>query len=145
MKRSILWLLILLELPLHAGGQEARHCDTKPPTVINGTNGKDGINGSNGSNGLNGSNGDSDAGSSHAFVGGEVVWHEWDSNVSVRSGYKHDVIHGGEYGDIAVIQYRFGKSSAERRVEALEKQLNDLTSALTAASDRKKVIVNGTR
>lgn len=59
-------------------------------------------------------------------IGGEVVWHEWDNHVGVRSGYRFDVRNEGHTVDLAVVQWRIGKSPEDRQLEALKRKIEAL-------------------
>lgn len=73
---------------------------------------------------------DSDAGANHALVGADVLWHEWDNHVGLKSGYRFDTLHHGHTFDMAVIQWRVGKSAEDRRIDALQAELEASQKAL---------------
>lgn len=55
-------------------------------------------------------------------VGLDVRWYDW-QYVSLNSGYRYDVKHYNHTVDIAVIQIKLGRSSEQREIDRLRKQL----------------------
>lgn len=111
-------LLVLLALPLQAGGHGERHCDPKQGPA--GATGAQGVMGYPGKDGQ-----DADYRPNHANVGADVLWHEWDNHIGMKSGYRFDTLHHGHTFDMAVIQWRVGKSAEDRRIDDLERQIAD--------------------
>lgn len=95
----------------------------------NGTDGKDGAKGDKGDKGKDGANGKNGTNASmdhNLFLnlGAEVRWYDA-KHFSLNSGYRHDLRHHNNTVDIAVIQFKIGRSYEERQLEALKKQIKD--------------------
>ena len=75
-------------------------------------------------------------------LGGEVIWHEWDNHLAVKSGFKADVRGHGNTADIAILQWRFGKSPEDRKMEALQSKIDALEARL-GARDTTNIVIEG--
>ncbi len=72
---------------------------------------------------------DADANTFKARVGADVIWQDWD-NAYLSSGYRYDTINDGHLIDMVVLGIKIGKSSEDRKIEKLEKQIQELQARL---------------
>lgn len=101
---------------------------------IPGPSGPQGVMGLQGEDGRNGTDADSDA--NHAYVGAQVLWHEWDNHVGIGSGYRFDTLHHGHVFDMAILQARFGQSPEDRQISALKRELDTYKTVLYRIADQ---------
>lgn len=90
-------------------------------TGAQGTKGTDGKNGKDGLNGRDGKDADIDN-TLTVNLGVAVRWYDW-KYVSLNSGYKYDVNHGGHTVDAAIIQIKLGRSYEQRELDKIKKFL----------------------
>lgn len=93
-------------------------------TGAQGNTGAKGATGAQGKNGVNGVNGTDATIDNHLFlnVGLNVRWYDW-KYVSLNSGYRYDVSHYNHTVDMAIVQIKLGRSSEQRDLDRLRKQL----------------------
>lgn len=89
-----------------------------------GVKGNTGDKGKDGAKGVDGRNGTDANINNNLFlnVGVDVRWYDW-KYVSLNSGYRYDVKHYNHTVDIAVVQIKLGRSSEQREIDRLRKQL----------------------
>lgn len=105
---------------------------------LNGTNGIDGNDGATGATGPTGAKGEVGAQGPQGQagpagkdisenrlavnVGAEVRWYDW-KHVSLNSGYRRDLWHGGNVVDALIVQIKLGKSYEAREMERMRADL----------------------
>lgn len=109
----------------------------------NGQKGSDGSNGQNGTDGTNGSNGkdgkdgvmpptpDNLEHRLNVNLGFDVRWYDW-KHIALKSGYRFDMNHKGHVVDALVVELKLGKSSEEREMERLRRDIQELKQQAAA-------------
>lgn len=129
MKKASLFLL-LLPVVGWAGGHNVNQ-EQNTVVVVNSYPGPQGPVGSQGVPGLIGPQGPAgqDYDGDHRLttnIGADIQWYDW-KHASIHSGYRYDLNHKGHMVDIGVFTIKIGNSYQDRKIEELDRKINQST------------------